>query len=136
MANEAAIAELELRTGEHIAVLEVFIRVTYGNLLAGKPYREYNERLLHRLASEPVQLWGDESPATLLQPTPGEMSGQLPRYAITLLLDCAAPISAANDGSRLRLVYFADTMPGCLAGYLTTILQNLDWKSHARDYEF
>ncbi len=63
MADEAVIAEFELPTGEHIAVREIFMRATYGNLLAGSPYREYNERLLQRLANEPAQLWGDESPA-------------------------------------------------------------------------
>jgi hypothetical protein len=136
MADEAAIAEFELPTGEHIAVREIFIRVTYGNLLAGTPCREHNERLLQSLATEPVQLWGDESPATILPPTADELNAQLPRYAITLLLDCAAPINAGNDGSWLRLVYLADTIPSGWSEYLRTTLQDLDWKSHARDYEF
>lgn len=46
MHTEVALSEIRLRTGGRIAIKELHLRPTYGNLLAGTPNREYNERLL------------------------------------------------------------------------------------------
>lgn len=136
MVSEVALADLSLRTGEQITIMELHLRPTYGNLLAGTPQREYNERLLHRLAEDPMAWWHDPTPALVMRPAPSEIGSQMPRYAITVQLDCAAPLETGNDGSRLRLVLLIDRLPKDLPRYLKRRLRYLDWKSHARDYQF
>lgn len=129
---------LDLDCGRSVAVDALYYQETYLSLLEGVPNQEINARILERVRSEMVPLWG-ERPVYVVPPAISLLNHEhpvLPAVRFTAWLTCYQPIKEINAGSELVVVWFREECSDePLEDIVYDAIRSLSWEELARDFE-
>lgn len=128
------ITEIQLKDGFLVKVIDLNIKASYSNVWAGKPTPELNRGIVangFRFSSD----WPAELRVLLLRPKREILDSILPKFRITVWLDCYQAIDSVYDGSWLAVTFFSnDILEINIEKILQENLQDIDWKFSATDY--
>lgn len=102
---------------------------TYGGCLEGHPSRESVFAVAH---SGVGKMWGIR-PTLLMEPVE-VVKGELPPWVWSVWLT-DDPINEEWCGSELVVVWFSDQPPGSPVDW-NALRRSIDWKQHARDFDY
>ena len=139
-----AILSIQLSSGRPIWTLSIHFEITYAGLLEGYPSRDTNERLLEHLPRRIREIYGDW-PTHVLEParTPGNVRDPLPYRPPEFLPSVwvagqfdSGPIDRNSDASGAILIWFQDKASLLPGEDVARELQEVDWESFARGFDY
>ena len=111
---------------------------TYAGLILGKPSPEMNAKILKKAVPDIEKIWGENRAIHMIPPTirHDKETEILPPIINYAWLD-SKPLNPEFDGSSLIVIWFSQNqleLP--LGDIVTNAIQDIDWKTLARDYHF
>jgi hypothetical protein len=126
----------KLKSGRKISLISFSFNYTYSGLLIGIPTKEINNNIISK-SKYPAE-WGYR-PILKIIPKPSAIKNKLKPICYCALLESDKINSAdtTSDGSSLVVIWYGGYQKNkTIKEILKTSLKNINWDSHAENFNF
>lgn len=124
--------------GYHASVDALYIQQTYLSLLEGSPRPEYNQYVINKAAMAIERMWGRRR-THVIEPLTDQTDTEyewLPRWQVSVWLQCARPVRLEFGASELTVIFFCQKIATVsLELMLQEALGAMRWSDYAKDFE-
>ncbi|MFI6285585.1 hypothetical protein ACIBCM_12640 [Streptomyces sp. NPDC051018] len=137
------LTEINLSSGRSIELSDLHLSTTYGGVLEGYPYKEFNDRKLTRLIESTEKRRPHHAVHLITPPRelPDTSAGRRGPVELLPAVTCvglftSGPIDPACDLSMLTVIWFQPTAEVPTTSTADPGLLTLDWEALAKDGDY